>query len=132
MPTLSEAMKTLRMGDIKQVYMYPCARESLLSGIGGGFAIGGVRALLGAPLLKSCNWAVGTFCFLGIGAYEFCLQKRRLEKSNMKRATEIIDRKKAEKEMAVQVKRDERRRAKEAADQRKEEEEKKKEKHGEA
>jgi len=27
--------------------MYPCARESFLTGIGGGFAMGGLRAVLG-------------------------------------------------------------------------------------
>lgn len=48
-------------------------------------------------MIKACNWAVGAFCFLGIGSYEYCLQKRRIEKGNMKRAIEIIDRKKAEK-----------------------------------
>jgi cytochrome c oxidase assembly protein subunit 20 len=44
---LSDAVKTLRVEDIKQVYMYPCVRESLLYGIGGGFGVGGVRALWG-------------------------------------------------------------------------------------
>jgi cytochrome c oxidase assembly protein subunit 20 len=74
-----------------------------------------------APVLKACNWAVGTFCFAGIGAYEFCLQKRRMEKANMKRAVEIIDRKKGEKEAQMKVLRDERRRAKEEADRKAEE-----------
>jgi cytochrome c oxidase assembly protein subunit 20 len=60
---------------------------------------------------------VGTFCFAGIGAYEFCLQKRKLEKKNMQRAVEIIDRKKAEKEAQAKAKREERRRLKEEADQ---------------
>lgn len=46
-PTLGEAIKTVRLGDFKQVYMYPCVRESLLNGIGGGFALGGVRLLFG-------------------------------------------------------------------------------------
>jgi hypothetical protein len=46
-PTLVDAVKTVRMGDFKQVYMYPCARESFLNGIGGGFAIGGIRLLFG-------------------------------------------------------------------------------------
>jgi cytochrome c oxidase assembly protein subunit 20 len=46
-PTLGEAVKTVRLGDFKQVYMYPCVRESLLNGIGGGFALGGVRLLFG-------------------------------------------------------------------------------------
>jgi cytochrome c oxidase assembly protein subunit 20 len=43
----SDALKTLRVEDLKQVYMYPCVRESLLYGIGGGFGVGGVRALWG-------------------------------------------------------------------------------------
>lgn len=46
-PSLTNAIKTVRIQDFKQVYMYPCVRESLLAGIGGGFALGGVRALLG-------------------------------------------------------------------------------------
>lgn len=45
-PGLAEAIKTVRLGDFKQVHMYPCVRESLLTGIGAGFAMGGVRALL--------------------------------------------------------------------------------------
>jgi len=96
--------------------MYPCVRESFLMGIGGGFGIGGVRALWGAPIPKAANWAVGTFIFAGIANYEFCLYRRRLERAHMKRAVEIIDRKKAEKEAAAKVKREERRRAKEEAD----------------
>jgi len=120
-PSLAEAVKTVRLEDFKQVHMYPCVRESLLSGIAGAFAVGGVRSLMGTPIARACNWAVGTFCFLGIGSYEFCLQKRKLEKANMKRAVEIIDRKKLEKEKQAQAKREERRRLKEEADRKAEE-----------
>lgn len=49
-PSLTQAIKTVRIEDFKQVYMYPCARESLLMGIGGGFGMGGIRALLGGML----------------------------------------------------------------------------------
>jgi len=69
-----------------------------------------------APIPKAANWAVGTFIFAAAANYEFCLYRRRLEKAHMKRAVEIIDRKKAEKEAAAQAKRNERRKAKEEAD----------------
>jgi len=46
-PGIAEAIKTVRLEDFKQVHMYPCVRESLLMGIGGGFGVGGVRALWG-------------------------------------------------------------------------------------
>jgi cytochrome c oxidase assembly protein subunit 20 len=49
-PTLSEAVKTLRFEDFKQVYMYPCVRESLLNGIGGGFVMGGLRLIFGCKI----------------------------------------------------------------------------------
>jgi len=74
-----------------------------------------------APLPKACNWAVGTFIFAAFANYEFCLYRRRLEKSTMKRAVEIIDRKKAEKEAAVKAQREERRRLKDEADKKAEE-----------
>jgi cytochrome c oxidase assembly protein subunit 20 len=46
-PTLTEAIKTVRLEDFKQVHMYPCVRESLLFGIGSGFGLGGISALWG-------------------------------------------------------------------------------------
>ncbi|KAH7370120.1 hypothetical protein BKA65DRAFT_487709 [Rhexocercosporidium sp. MPI-PUGE-AT-0058] len=124
-PTLASAIKTVRVQDFKQVHMYPCVRESLLMGIGGAFGVGGVRALWGAPIPKAANWAVGTFVFASFANYEFCLYRRRLERQHMKRAVEIIDRKKAEKEAAAKIKREERRRAKEETDKRAEEERRK-------
>ena len=54
-PKITDAVKTVRMGDFKQVYMYPCVRESFLYGIGGGFGVGGLRLVMGGasfPLLK--------------------------------------------------------------------------------
>jgi cytochrome c oxidase assembly protein subunit 20 len=47
MPSLTQAIKTVRIEDFKQVHMYPCVRESLMMGIGGAFGVGGLRALLG-------------------------------------------------------------------------------------
>ena len=84
-------------------------RQQLLTGV------------LVAPIPKAANWAVGTFVFASFANYEFCLYRRRLEKAHMKRAVEIIDRKKAEKEAAAKAKRDERRRLKEEADKKAEE-----------
>lgn len=64
---------------------------------------------------------MGTFVFAGIANYEYCSYKRRLERAYMKRAVEIIDNKKAEKEAAAKAKRDERRRLKEEEDRKAEE-----------
>ncbi|KAG0647191.1 Cytochrome c oxidase assembly [Hyphodiscus hymeniophilus] len=115
-PKIGDVVKTVKLEDFKKVYMYPCVRDSLLMGIGGGFGMGGVRALWGAPIPKAANWAVGTFIFAAAANYEFCLYRSRLEKAHMKRAVEIIDRKRAEKEAAAQEKRNLRRKAKEEAD----------------
>jgi hypothetical protein len=69
-----------------------------------------------APIPKAANWAVGTFVFVAFANHEFCQYRRFLEKSHMKRAVEIIDRKKAVKEAEAKQKREERRRRKEEAD----------------
>lgn len=74
-----------------------------------------------AAIPKVANWAVGTFVFASLANYEFCLYRRRLERTYMKQAVEIMDRKKIEKEAAAKAKRDERRRLKEEADRKAEE-----------
>lgn len=58
--------------------------------------------------------------------YEFCQRKRQLEMQGMKKAAEIIDRKKVEKEKIAEQARAARRKAKEEADTRAEEEAKRK------
>lgn len=48
--------------------------------------------------------------------HEYCQRKRQLEMQGMKRAAEIVDRKKIEKEKQAEAARTERRRRKEEAD----------------
>lgn len=43
----SEVVGNMSMSEISSFYKAPCARESLLTGIGAGFGIGGVRGLFG-------------------------------------------------------------------------------------
>lgn len=50
--SLGDAVKTVRIQDFAQVHMYPCVRESLLTAFGGGFAVGGIRALLGGEIAQ--------------------------------------------------------------------------------
>ncbi|MCJ1454680.1 hypothetical protein MMC28_005033 [Mycoblastus sanguinarius] len=113
--SLFDALRSIRMSEFKEVHKKPCVRDALLTGIGGGFGIGGVRAILGAPVWKTCNWAVGSFVFGSFLMYEFCQRKRLLERQGLKRAVEVIDRKKTEKQMKAEEARAARRKAKEEA-----------------
>jgi cytochrome c oxidase assembly protein subunit 20 len=45
--TVTDAMKSMSLKDATTFYKKPCARDSLLLGIGAGFGIGGVRGVLG-------------------------------------------------------------------------------------
>jgi cytochrome c oxidase assembly protein subunit 20 len=51
-PTLAEAAKTVRVGDFKQIHKYPCTRDALLTGIGGGFGIGSIRLVFGGTIFS--------------------------------------------------------------------------------
>ena len=132
-----DALRSIKPSEVKEVHQKPCVRDSLLTGIGGGFGVGGVRAIWGgmaptnqgaltiqanlicpATVWSSCNWAVGSFVFGSFLMYEFCQRKRALEKQGMKRAVEVIDRKQAEKQKKADEARVSRRRAKEEADAR--------------
>lgn len=54
------------------------------------------------PVFNACSWAVGAFCFGSWGAYEFCQRKRLLEKRALKRAVEVINVKKAERQKGAE------------------------------
>lgn len=45
--SILEAAKTIKLGDFRELHKKPCARESFLVGIGAGFGIGGLRAVMG-------------------------------------------------------------------------------------
>ena len=42
-----DVLKTIKLSELKEVHKKPCVRDSLLTGIGGGFGIGGIRAIWG-------------------------------------------------------------------------------------
>jgi cytochrome c oxidase assembly protein subunit 20 len=48
--SVTEAMKSMSLKEVTSFYKAPCARDSLLLGIGAGFGIGGVRGVLGGKL----------------------------------------------------------------------------------
>ncbi len=124
-----DALRSIQLSDFQEVHKKPCARDALLTGIGGGFGIGGVRAILGgtfaslhiagiilihiASVWKTCNWAVGSFVFGSFLMYEYCQRRRQLEMQGMKRAVEVIDRKQAEKRKKADEARAARRKVKE-------------------
>lgn len=43
-----------------------------------------------AKVWPACNWAVGTFAVVSIGAYEFCQRRRRQELEGMKQAVQMM------------------------------------------
>ncbi|KAL2039547.1 hypothetical protein N7G274_007819 [Stereocaulon virgatum] len=110
---LFDALRTIKPSEFKEVHQKPCVRDALLTGIGGGFGIGGVRAIWGATVWSSCNWAVGSFVFGSFLMYEFCQRRRLLEMAGMKRAVEVIDRKQAEKQRKAEEFRSAKRKAQE-------------------
>ncbi|KAF1352348.1 hypothetical protein BDV97DRAFT_292984 [Delphinella strobiligena] len=114
-----DAAKTITKEDWTKFHRKPCVKDSFLTGIGTGAAVGGVRAIWRAPVMVACNWAVGTFCFGSFAMYQYCQYQRLAEKEGMKRAIEIIDRKgleRKQKEARMERARELRRQRKEEED----------------
>lgn len=44
---LIDAAKTVKLEELTEVHKKPCVRDSLLTGIGTSFGVGGIRAILG-------------------------------------------------------------------------------------
>uniref|UniRef100_A0A093XHS8 Cytochrome c oxidase assembly protein COX20, mitochondrial n=1 Tax=Talaromyces marneffei PM1 TaxID=1077442 RepID=A0A093XHS8_TALMA len=45
--TISESLKSIKLEDFSTFHKKPCARDSLLVGLGAGFGIGGIRGIVG-------------------------------------------------------------------------------------
>ncbi|KAL8991335.1 MAG: hypothetical protein Q9177_000208 [Variospora cf. flavescens] len=116
---LFDALRSIQLGDFGEVHKKPCTREGFLTGIAAGFGIGGIRAILGAPIFTACSWAVGAFVFGSFAMHEYCQQKRRMEKAGIQRINAALDEKKVELERKREEIRKARRKAKEEANRQK-------------
>jgi len=45
-----DGIKSIKWSDFMEVHKKPCVREAFLTGIGAGFAVGGVRSILGGRM----------------------------------------------------------------------------------
>ncbi|KAF2838495.1 hypothetical protein M501DRAFT_1004228 [Patellaria atrata CBS 101060] len=106
-PTLTNGLRTIKMEDWKTFHKQPCVRESLMTAIASGFAGGGVAWILGKKTWNACNWAVGTYLFASFTAYQWCQFERKKAREGMRKAVEIVDRRRKEREIraAIEVKR---------------------------
>ncbi|KAL2860763.1 COX20 family protein [Aspergillus lucknowensis] len=109
--SVTEAVKSMSLKDATSFYKAPCARDSLLLGIGAGFGVGGVRGVLGGlrSIWTACNWAVGAFAVTSLAAHEFCQRRRIQELDGMKQAVEMM------KELKMKRQREKEQQAAEAA-----------------
>ncbi|KAK0701352.1 hypothetical protein B0T21DRAFT_300559 [Apiosordaria backusii] len=118
--SLTAAVSTIKPSDFLTVHQAPCSRTGLLTGIGLGSAVGCLRWLLGLPIPKAANWAVGTGAITAIIQYEYCQAKRRQEKAKVARVVAVYGQKQAE----MRAKEEEQRRIKPEEEKRLQEEQK--------
>ncbi|KAJ5499644.1 Cytochrome oxidase biogenesis protein Cox20 subunit [Penicillium expansum] len=88
-----------------RILRIPCARESLLTGIGVGFGVGGLRGVLKGRyyLWSAGNWAVGMFAITSLASYEYCRWRRNNELSGMAEALDLMNQLKAKKQREKDV-----------------------------
>lgn len=106
-------------------YQQPCARDSLLVGIGAGGAVGGLRFILRglSGMLATTNYMVGIFAVGAAGQFYWCQRRRKEEARGMAAAVagmKMLHEKKAREEAAAKAK------VAEEAAQKKQEEERQK------
>ncbi|EAQ83560.1 hypothetical protein CHGG_09964 [Chaetomium globosum CBS 148.51] len=94
-PTITEAAQSIKPGDFLTFHQAPCARTGLLTGIGAGAAVGGIRWIMGLPIPRAANWAVGAGALGAIAQYEYCQLKRMQEREKVKRVVEVYAAKQA-------------------------------------
>ncbi|KAK4186961.1 hypothetical protein QBC35DRAFT_499955 [Podospora australis] len=94
--SITEAVTTIKPSDFLTFHQAPCSRTGLLTGIGTGAAIGGIRWLMGLPIPRAANWAVGAGVVAASAQYEYCQYQRRAEKEKLKRVVEVYGKVQAE------------------------------------
>jgi cytochrome c oxidase assembly protein subunit 20 len=47
---VGDALESIKLEEFTEIHKKPCVRDALMTGIGSGFGIGGVRALIGGML----------------------------------------------------------------------------------
>ncbi|KAJ5551147.1 Cytochrome oxidase biogenesis protein Cox20 subunit [Penicillium sp. DV-2018c] len=96
----SEIIGSVSLSEMSTVHKRPCARESLLTGIGVGFGVGGLRGVLKGRyyLWSAANWAVGMFAISSLASYEYCRWLRNKELSGMAEALDLMNQLKAKKQ----------------------------------
>lgn len=57
--TVSESLKSIKLEDFSTFHKKPCARDSLLLGLGAGFGIGGIRGIVGGERIILCCFKAG-------------------------------------------------------------------------
>ena len=88
-----EGLRTLDPSEFATLHTKPCVRDAMLPGIGGGVGVGALRFVMGASVMKSCNWAVAVTVLLGVGGYEMCQRRRRWDKDGIRQALKVLDEK---------------------------------------
>ncbi|KAI9164433.1 hypothetical protein H9P43_008284 [Blastocladiella emersonii ATCC 22665] len=80
-PGVVDIVKKLTVDDFKNVGQYPCARSSLLYGIGTGFGAGVLRFAYKGQVLSASNYAVASFCAVSLVSWEVCRYQLKKQRS---------------------------------------------------
>ncbi|KAI9217305.1 hypothetical protein BC828DRAFT_391510 [Blastocladiella britannica] len=71
-PSTWDVIKSINLDDMKNIGQVPCARNSLLYGMGSGFGAGVLRFAYQGRVLSASNYAVAAFCSVSIISWEVC------------------------------------------------------------
>ncbi|KAI8068325.1 hypothetical protein BC940DRAFT_299707 [Gongronella butleri] len=72
-----EALKSVKVEEFKDIGKIPCARTSLLYGMGAAFGIAAIRFITKRNVKSASNWAVGAFCGVSAINFELCQMDRK-------------------------------------------------------
>ena len=78
--TFIDGLKSIRLSDLKEIHKKPCVRDSLMMGIGTGFAFGALRTVLGGKQLSSTSNPTVLIFYsahirgLQLGCWIFCVR----------------------------------------------------------